>query len=96
MQAISEIATALTSGAAVVLPAAERSGTALAKLIREQNVTHATLPPVLLADLPEDLAAADPDRRRRGLLPGDNGTLVAGPADDQTPMVRPRPRSAQP
>jgi len=53
--AISEIATVLTSGAALVLPAAERSGDALAKLIRQQDVTHATLPPVLLADLPEDL-----------------------------------------
>ena len=54
--AISEIATVLTSGAALVLPAAaERSGDALARLIRAQAVSHATLPPVLLADLPADL-----------------------------------------
>ena len=53
--AVSEIVTVFTSGAALVLPAAERSGTALAHLIREQGVTHATLPPVLLPDLPEDL-----------------------------------------
>src|SRR5207249_218364 len=53
--AISELATALASGAAIVLPGAERTGDALAQLIRTQRVTHATLPPVLLADLPEDL-----------------------------------------
>ena len=54
--AISEIATVLASGAALILPAAgERSGDVLARLIREQDVTHATLPPVLLAHLPEDL-----------------------------------------
>ncbi len=53
--AISEIATVLASGAALVLPAEQRGGDALARLIREQHVTHATLPPVLLADLPEDL-----------------------------------------
>ena len=53
--AISEIATVLVSGATLVLPAAERSGDALASLIREQSVTHATLPPVLLAGLSEDL-----------------------------------------
>ena len=49
-------ATALSSGAALVLIAlGKRSGHALARLIREREVTHATLPPVLLADLPEDL-----------------------------------------
>src|SRR6266542_1962612 len=53
--AISEIATVLASGAALILPAAERSGDALASLICEQNVTHATVPPALLADLSEDL-----------------------------------------
>ena len=53
--AISEVATVLVSGATLVLPGAERSGDALARLIREQNVTHATLPPVLLAGLSEDL-----------------------------------------
>ena len=53
--AISEIATVLISGAALVLPTAERSGDALARLIRVQDVSHATLPPVLLTDLPADL-----------------------------------------
>src|SRR3954471_21490591 len=53
--AASEIATALASGAALVLPAGERSGDALAHLIREQRVTHALLPPVVVADLPESL-----------------------------------------
>ena len=53
--AISEIATVVKSGATLVLPSEERSGHALARLIREREVTHATLPPVLLADLPEDL-----------------------------------------
>ena len=47
--------TVFASGAALVLPSAWRSGNALAHLIREQGVTHATLPPVLLPDLPEDL-----------------------------------------
>ena len=36
-------------GATLVLPAEERGGDALANLIVEKNVTHATLPPVLLA-----------------------------------------------
>src|SRR5262245_8812228 len=53
--AVSEIATALVSGATLVLAAAERGGDALAGLICEHNVSHATLPPVLLADLPEDV-----------------------------------------
>ena len=50
--AISEIATALIVGATLVLPGRERVGDALANLIRDRQVTHATLPPVLLADLP--------------------------------------------
>ncbi len=54
--AVSEIATALLSGATLVVPSPEqRGGEALTELIRTQNVTHATLPPVLLPDLPEDL-----------------------------------------
>ena len=53
--AVSEIATVLLSGATLVVPAGERSGPALALLLREQNVTHATLPPALLADLSEDI-----------------------------------------
>jgi non-ribosomal peptide synthetase component F len=56
--AASEIATALASGAALVLPSGERSGDALASLIREQRVTHALLPPVVVADLPESLGLA--------------------------------------
>src|SRR5262249_53346278 len=55
---ILEIATALSAGAAIILPTAERSGDGLARLIREQGVSHATLPPVLLADLPADLPLA--------------------------------------
>src|SRR5262249_10498836 len=47
--------TALASGATLVLAAAERGGDALARLIREHDVSHATLPPVLLAGLPEDM-----------------------------------------
>ncbi|HEU5284242.1 MAG TPA: condensation domain-containing protein, partial [Burkholderiales bacterium] len=46
--AISEIATVLRSGAALILPTTKRNGHALARLIREQGVSHATLPPVLL------------------------------------------------
>ena len=54
--ALWEMAAALAGGAALVLIAAgKRSGDALAHLIREQGVTHATLPPVLLPDLPDDL-----------------------------------------
>ena len=51
--AVSEIATALVSGATLVLAPAQRGGDALARVICEQNVSHATLPPVLLAELPE-------------------------------------------
>src|SRR5262249_17984060 len=51
-----EIAMALGSGATLVLPVAEeRSGDALAEVIRSRGVTHATLPPAALANLPEDL-----------------------------------------
>ncbi len=54
--ALWEIAAALAGGASLVLAgAAARSGDALATLIREQHVTHATLPPALLSDLPADL-----------------------------------------
>ncbi|HEY2419160.1 MAG TPA: amino acid adenylation domain-containing protein, partial [Steroidobacteraceae bacterium] len=53
--AVSEIATVLTSGAALVLAGAERSGAALSSLIRSQSVTHATLPPSVLPDLDEEL-----------------------------------------
>jgi amino acid adenylation domain-containing protein len=54
--AISEVATTLIAGGALVLPGAdERAGEGLAALIRDQRVTHATLPPVVLPDLPDDL-----------------------------------------
>src|SRR6202048_828919 len=52
---ISEIATVLLSGAALILSTGERSGHALARLMREQKISHATLPPVVLADLPDDV-----------------------------------------
>jgi amino acid adenylation domain-containing protein/non-ribosomal peptide synthase protein (TIGR01720 family) len=49
-----EIAMALGTGAALVLLREdERSGPALAKALAEQEVTHATLPPVVLATLEE-------------------------------------------
>ena len=51
--AISELATTLIAGGTLVLMCAEeRGGEALAELVRRQGVTHATLPPVVLADLP--------------------------------------------
>ena len=53
--AVSEIATVLLSGATLILPPAERSSHALAHLMREQNISHATLPPALLPDLPDDV-----------------------------------------
>ena len=68
--AASEIATALASGAALVLPAAERSGDALAHLIREQRVTHALLPPVVasLRNNTSDLSKTWRDRTWGGAL----------------------------
>ena len=57
--ALWEMVSALMGGAALVLIAPDkRAGDALARLIREQKITHATLPPVLLADLPADLPLA--------------------------------------
>ena len=54
--ALWEIVAALKGGAALVLTTADtRGGEALARLIRQQGVTHATLPPALLGDLPADL-----------------------------------------
>ena len=75
--AISEIATVLTAGATLVLPGAERSGEPLADLIRQQRVSHATLPPVLLAELPEDLPLDDPGGGGRCLRGRRGGALVA-------------------
>ena len=51
--AISEIATVLSSGAALILADGERSGEGLSRLLRRQQVTHATLPPAVLTDLSE-------------------------------------------
>ena len=54
--AVSEIVTALASGAALVLSLQrERSGDASGTSHSCAGVTHATLPPVLLPDLPDDL-----------------------------------------
>src|ERR1700754_1552603 len=54
--ALAEIVSAITSGASFVLMSEDkRSGDALARVMREHAVTHATLPPALLSDLPEDL-----------------------------------------
>ncbi len=53
--AIWEIISGLLSGARLILRAGERGGDDLARLIREQGVTHATLPPAVLGDLSEDL-----------------------------------------
>src|SRR5262249_9310810 len=54
--ALWELVSALTSGASFILMTdGERSGDALARLVRAHAVTHATLPPALLGDLPADL-----------------------------------------
>src|SRR5262249_14605139 len=53
--ALSEVATALASGATLVVAAGQRPRGALARLSREPDVSHADWPPVLLADLPEDV-----------------------------------------
>ena len=45
----------MVSGATLILLTAESSGDALVNLIREQGVTHATLPPALLGNISEDL-----------------------------------------
>src|SRR5204863_29313 len=53
--ALSEIVTAFGSGATLVLPTVERRGDGLVQLMRGQNVTRATLPPVLLSELSEEV-----------------------------------------
>jgi nonribosomal peptide synthetase DhbF len=54
--ALKEVAIALLSGAALVLPTSEeRSGQPLATFIRSRGVTHANLPPAVLPSLPEHL-----------------------------------------
>ena len=48
---------ALLSGATLVLPTSEeRSGEPLATFIRGRGVTHANLPPAVLASLPEHVS----------------------------------------
>ena len=82
--ALWEMASALMGGAALVLIApGKRSGDALARLIRAQDVTHATLPPVLLPDLPADLPLETLVVAGEACSAGCGGALVAGPADDQ-------------
>ncbi len=49
--AVWEIISAFGAGAALVLATRHRSGKALANLIREQHVTHATLPPAVLPSI---------------------------------------------
>ena len=56
--AVSEIATVLISGAALIVAPAQRDADALAHVIRDQNITHVTLPPALLAELSEDVPLA--------------------------------------
>src|SRR5436190_2153857 len=54
--AVSEIATTLLAGATLVLPPALRTDAdALARVLREQSITHVTLPPALLSELSEDV-----------------------------------------
>src|SRR5258708_7692615 len=55
--ALSEIAMALVSGATLVLPANEqRSGEPLARFLRSRGITHALIPPTVLAGLLDDLS----------------------------------------
>ena len=49
-------------------------------LIREQGVTHATLPPVLLPDLPDDLPLQTLVVAGEVVCAGPGWALVAGPA----------------
>src|SRR5205823_1712114 len=52
---VSEIATALLSGAALIIPDGERTVPALQDLIRAKQVSHATMPPSVLAELSDGL-----------------------------------------
>ena len=56
--AVSEIATALASGSTLIISRADLRGDALSKLIRDRNVTHATLPPALLGELTQEMPLA--------------------------------------
>ena len=78
-------ATALISGAALVLPAsgAQRRRIWHGSSVRRMS-RHATLPPVLLPDSACGPAARDPGASPARRAPPDAGrALVAGPADDQ-------------
>ena len=58
--AFSEVAMSLLSGAALVLAGpGEHSGEPLAALIQSQGVTHATLPPAVLASLTKELPSLE-------------------------------------
>jgi amino acid adenylation domain-containing protein len=52
--AFGEIATALGSGAALVLPLGDLAGSGLISAINTHGVTHAILPPAILASFPTD------------------------------------------
>ena len=55
--ALSEIAMALVSGATLVLAENEqRSGEPLARFLHSRGITHALIPPAVLAGLPDDLS----------------------------------------
>ena len=56
--AVSEIATVLLSGAVLVVAPAQSNADDVVRVIRNQNITHATLPPALLAELSEDVPLA--------------------------------------
>ncbi|KRB65132.1 hypothetical protein ASE07_27810 [Noviherbaspirillum sp. Root189] len=53
---VSEIVTTLVRGATLVLPASETvlAGEVLAEVLEREGITHVTLPPVVLAGLPEE------------------------------------------
>ena len=78
-----EVVMALTSGAALVLARPEAlSGPPLRALLAGQRVTHATLPPAVLATLGEaDLPARLPRDSGRGVSGAAGGTVVSRTAD---------------
>src|SRR5262249_48121527 len=52
---VSEIATVFVSGASLILAADGHTTDGLQRLLCNQPITHATLPPVLLSELPESV-----------------------------------------
>src|SRR5262249_38340262 len=52
---VSEIATVFISGASLILMTDDRTTEGLRRLVCEQRLTHATLPPVLLSELQESI-----------------------------------------